>query len=81
MQKLSTKSRCGKSLLNFVTLVAYVEEREEPVDLATLFSRSSQREIYRVKLPGPPNIGEGKPENENHVMSFGLLCGSLSCLQ
>ncbi|XP_052621825.1 callose synthase 5-like [Lactuca sativa] len=31
------------------------------------------QEIYRVKLPGPPNIGEGKPENQNHVMSFGLL--------
>ncbi|KAH9723644.1 putative callose synthase 8 [Citrus sinensis] len=28
------------------------------------------REIYRIKLPGPPNIGEGKPENQNHAIIF-----------
>ncbi|KAH9779599.1 putative callose synthase 8 [Citrus sinensis] len=27
-------------------------------------------EIYRIKLPGPPNIGEGKPENQNHAVIF-----------
>ncbi|KAH9723652.1 putative callose synthase 8 [Citrus sinensis] len=27
-------------------------------------------EIYRIKLPGPPNIGEGKPENQNHAIIF-----------
>lgn len=28
------------------------------------------QEIYRIKLPGPPNIGEGKPENQNHAIIF-----------
>lgn len=28
------------------------------------------QEVYRVKLPGPPNIGEGKPENQNHAIIF-----------
>lgn len=27
-------------------------------------------EIYRVRLPGNPIIGEGKPENQNHAMIF-----------
>lgn len=27
-------------------------------------------EIYRVKLPGDPVIGEGKPENQNHAIIF-----------
>jgi len=27
-------------------------------------------EIFRVKLPGPVKLGEGKPENQNHAMIF-----------
>ncbi|GAB2242531.1 hypothetical protein Droror1_Dr00019306 [Drosera rotundifolia] len=27
-------------------------------------------EIYRVKLPGPIKLGEGKPENQNHAIIF-----------
>ncbi len=27
-------------------------------------------EIYRVRLPGNPVMGEGKPENQNHAMIF-----------
>lgn len=27
-------------------------------------------EIYRVRLPGNPVVGEGKPENQNHAMIF-----------
>ncbi|XP_023756013.1 putative callose synthase 8 [Lactuca sativa] len=59
--------------------VAYVEEREEPVDNKPIKIYSSvlvkavngfDQEIYRVKLPGPPNIGEGKPENQNHAIIF-----------
>ena len=28
------------------------------------------KEVYRVKLPGNPMIGEGKPENQNHAIVF-----------
>ena len=28
------------------------------------------QEIYRVRLPDNPIIGEGKPENQNHAMIF-----------
>ena len=28
------------------------------------------QEIYRVRLPGNPVIGEGKPENQNHAIVF-----------
>ncbi|KAI3698332.1 hypothetical protein L2E82_41802 [Cichorium intybus] len=60
--------------------VAYIDERE-----ATINGRSQKvyysvlvkggdsldEEIYRIKLPGPPTeIGEGKPENQNHAIIF-----------
>jgi callose synthase len=32
--------------------------------------RGKIEEIYRVRLPGNPVIGEGKPENQNHAMIF-----------
>lgn len=28
------------------------------------------QEVYRVKLPGNPVVGEGKPENQNHAVIF-----------
>lgn len=28
------------------------------------------QEVYRVRLPGNPILGEGKPENQNHAMIF-----------
>ncbi|KAK8663998.1 hypothetical protein V6N13_083803 [Hibiscus sabdariffa] len=63
--------------------VAYIDEREETVDGKSEKSYYSvlvkggdkfdgyEREIYRIKLPGPPTkIGEGKPENQNHALIF-----------
>lgn len=59
--------------------VAYVEEKEEIVSdkPRTVYSsvlvkavNGFDQEIYRIKLPGPPNIGEGKPENQNHSIIF-----------
>lgn len=31
---------------------------------------SFAKEIYRIKLPGPAKVGEGKPENQNHAIIF-----------
>ncbi|XP_052206358.1 putative callose synthase 8 isoform X2 [Diospyros lotus] len=59
--------------------VAYVEEKEEirtdkPKKVySSILAKavnSLDQEIYRIKLPGPPNIGEGKPENQNHAIIF-----------
>ncbi|KAH6785388.1 hypothetical protein C2S51_037843 [Perilla frutescens var. frutescens] len=59
--------------------VAYVEEREEnepdrpPKVYSSILVKGVNgfdQEIYRIKLPGPPNIGEGKPENQNHAIIF-----------
>ncbi|CAI5488703.1 unnamed protein product, partial [Closterium sp. Naga37s-1] len=30
----------------------------------------SEQDIYKVKLPGPAKLGEGKPENQNHAIIF-----------
>lgn len=32
--------------------------------------RGGIQEVYRVRLPGNPVLGEGKPENQNHAMIF-----------
>ncbi|CAN0896832.1 Callose synthase 12 [Linum grandiflorum] len=58
--------------------VAYVDERTTGRDLTEYFSvlvkydaeLEREVEIYRVKLPGPLKLGEGKPENQNHALIF-----------
>jgi len=36
----------------------------------TTGAKNGVKEVYRVKLPGQPIIGEGKPENQNHAVVF-----------
>jgi hypothetical protein len=31
---------------------------------------SCTKEVYSIKLPGDPKLGEGKPENQNHAIIF-----------
>ncbi|TVU35570.1 hypothetical protein EJB05_17468 [Eragrostis curvula] len=58
--------------------VAYVDERQssggetEYFSVLVKYDQQLQREveIYRVKLPGPLKLGEGKPENQNHALIF-----------
>ncbi|XP_021713854.1 callose synthase 5-like isoform X1 [Chenopodium quinoa] len=60
--------------------VAYVDEVEEreggqksqKVYYSVLVKAvdNLDQEIYRIKLPGPAKIGEGKPENQNHAIIF-----------
>ncbi|XP_023512580.1 callose synthase 12-like [Cucurbita pepo subsp. pepo] len=58
--------------------VAYVDEvctgREEKEYYSVLVKYDHQLEkeveIYRIKLPGPLKLGEGKPENQNHAIIF-----------
>ncbi|KAK8481921.1 hypothetical protein V6N13_017643 [Hibiscus sabdariffa] len=48
----------GRDKEYYSVLVKYDRQLEEEV------------EIYRVKLPGPLKLGEGKPENQNHALIF-----------
>ncbi|XP_059281975.1 callose synthase 7-like [Lycium ferocissimum] len=59
--------------------VAYIDERDETVNgksekvyysVLVKGGDTLDEEIYRIKLPGPPIIGEGKPENQNHAIIF-----------
>ncbi|XP_017974639.1 PREDICTED: callose synthase 12 [Theobroma cacao] len=58
--------------------IAYVDEistrRDKKEYYSVLFKYDQQLqravEIYRVKLPGPFQLGEGKPENQNHALIF-----------
>ncbi|KAF5744039.1 callose synthase 7-like isoform X1 [Tripterygium wilfordii] len=76
---------CYSNILNLMLKypslrVAYIDERDETVDgkshkvyYSVLLKGGDKldEEIYRIKLPGPPtDIGEGKPENQNHAIIF-----------
>ncbi|KAK7272638.1 hypothetical protein RJT34_29359 [Clitoria ternatea] len=60
--------------------VAYVEEKEEiaqgrshnKVYSSKLVKvvNGFEQTIYQIKLPGPPHLGEGKPENQNNAIIF-----------
>ncbi|QCE09672.1 callose synthase [Vigna unguiculata] len=58
--------------------VAYVDEvpfgsdEKEYYSVLAKYDRELEKEveIYRVKLPGPIKLGEGKPENQNHAIIF-----------
>ncbi|CAI0461010.1 unnamed protein product [Linum tenue] len=58
--------------------VAYVDEVNSGRDMKEYYSvlvkydaqLGREVEIYRVKLPGPLKLGEGKPENQNHALIF-----------
>ncbi|KAF5728909.1 hypothetical protein HS088_TW21G01063 [Tripterygium wilfordii] len=58
--------------------VAYVDEvllgrgEMEYYSVLVKYDQELQREveIYRIRLPGPLKLGEGKPENQNHAIVF-----------
>eukprot|EP00531_Pseudo-nitzschia_arenysensis_P008982 CAMPEP_0116126230 /NCGR_PEP_ID=MMETSP0329-20121206/6225_1 /TAXON_ID=697910 /ORGANISM="Pseudo-nitzschia arenysensis, Strain B593" /LENGTH=2134 /DNA_ID=CAMNT_0003620307 /DNA_START=237 /DNA_END=6641 /DNA_ORIENTATION=- len=58
--------------------VAYIDNVRLNRDGASLYysvlvksdGKGNILELYRVRLPGNPVIGEGKPENQNHAMIF-----------
>lgn len=67
-------------MVNYPALrVAYIDEVEErdgdkvqKVYYSVLVKAvdNLDQEVYRIKLPGPAKIGEGKPENQNHAIIF-----------
>ncbi|OMO49645.1 Glycosyl transferase, family 48 [Corchorus capsularis] len=76
---------CYLNILNLMLTypslrVAYIDEREETVNgrsqkvYYSVLLKGGEKldeEIYRIRLPGPPTeIGEGKPENQNHAIIF-----------
>ena len=60
--------------------LAYIEKVVDSSDIKNIIYSSvlmkySEREmktipVYRVRLPGAPLIGEGKPENQNHAIIY-----------
>lgn len=64
--------------INEALRVAYVDEVSTGRDGKDYYSvlvkfdkkLDKEVEIYRVKLPGPLKLGEGKPENQNHAIIF-----------
>lgn len=61
--------------------IAYADERTsriDDMDVNQYYSvlvkydpmMEKEVEIYRIQLPGPLKLGEGKPENQNHALIF-----------
>lgn len=57
--------------------IAFVDEVESAAgkqyfSVLVKYDRIAQKEveIFRVQLPGPLKLGEGKPENQNHALIF-----------
>lgn len=47
-----------------------IKTDRSPTDPALVKDLNPVKEVYRVKLPGNPILGEGKPENQNHAIIF-----------
>ncbi|KAK8365241.1 hypothetical protein V6Z11_A02G040700, partial [Gossypium hirsutum] len=56
----------------YVDQISTESDEKEYYSVLLKYDRQLQWEveIYRIKLPGPMNIGEGKPENQNHGIVF-----------
>jgi len=58
--------------------IAYIDSirlnRSGAADFYSVLMKSDRKggiqEVYRVRLPGNPVLGEGKPENQNHAVIF-----------
>uniref|UniRef100_A0A2N9IBD1 1,3-beta-glucan synthase n=2 Tax=Fagus sylvatica TaxID=28930 RepID=A0A2N9IBD1_FAGSY len=76
---------CYNNILNLMLTypslrVAYIDEREETIkgksqklyySVLVKGGEKLDEEIYRIRLPGRPvDVGEGKPENQNHAIIF-----------
>ncbi|XP_022769983.1 callose synthase 10 isoform X3 [Durio zibethinus] len=55
----------------------HMEENVEPEGKREFYSKlvkadinGKDQEVYSIKLPGDPKLGEGKPENQNHAIIF-----------
>ncbi|XP_062200996.1 putative callose synthase 6 [Phragmites australis] len=79
-EKSSYQNILTLMIMNPSLRVAFIDEVEAPTENGTKKTYYSvlvkggekyDEEIYRIKLPGKPtDIGEGKPENQNHAIIF-----------
>ena len=80
-QKLAGDTRAADILRLMKTYpglrIAYADERaigdvKEYYSVLVKYDPILEKEveIYRIQLPGPLKLGEGKPENQNHALIF-----------
>ncbi|PQM34139.1 callose synthase 11 isoform X2 [Prunus yedoensis var. nudiflora] len=50
--------------------ILYLMKNNEALRVAYVDEMQREVEIYRIMLPGPLKLGEGKPENQNHAIIF-----------
>jgi len=57
-------------IVNSVCCVLYIFILVRNIALLFDWYTFEAQVIYRIKLPGPAILGEGKPENQNHAIIF-----------
>jgi hypothetical protein len=64
------KRSCGKKLRLMPFFFHYYIATTLFILKCCVVCFSCTKEIYSIKLPGDPKLGEGKPENQNHAIIF-----------
>ncbi|WOL09761.1 callose synthase 3-like isoform X1 [Canna indica] len=62
--EVPTSSRKTEKVYYSALVKASLSKTDSPSE------QNLDQEIYRIKLPGPAILGEGKPENQNHAIIF-----------
>lgn len=73
----SGRDSAAPSVEYFSVLIKHAQDQDQQQHQHEVGSAADKRgengcvqEVYRVKLPGNPVVGEGKPENQNHAVIF-----------
>ncbi|KAI5647696.1 hypothetical protein M9H77_33701 [Catharanthus roseus] len=69
-ETIKDKSDKSRKMVEKVYYSALVKAMPKSVDDTSETDQKLDQVIYRIKLPGPAMLGEGKPENQNHAIIF-----------
>jgi callose synthase len=72
LQLMKTYSGLRVAYVDEITVQKNGRDVKEHYSVLVKFDPTLQMEveIYRIQLPGPLKLGEGKPENQNHALIF-----------
>lgn len=70
--RITSPQTPGKSEVAHYSVLVKSELKNKDLKTFPIPSKSTTiiKEVYRIKLPGNPILGEGKPENQNHAIIF-----------
>lgn len=72
LQLMKTYSGLRIAYVDEITVPTNEKNAKEYYSVLVKYDPAMKKEveIYRIQLPGPLKLGEGKPENQNHALIF-----------